>query len=401
MLNRDNADAVRWGMEAVKIAEDCQDTEALVLAFGTVGTAMLLAGNEDGRGYLERSLDLGEKAQLDQQVAVAYGNLGSVAGELYQFPRADQYLQAGLRYCAEHGIESQGHYIQAWQALSWFYQGQWNRASEAALGVTRLSRASAISRMMALVSLGRIRTRRGDPEALSALDEALAMAVQTVTLQRLAPVGAARAETAWLAGDHNRVLNETREVLELAVRHRHVWFVGELVYWRWKAGDTEIHAPMVATPFALQMAGQWREAAEEWQRLKCPYETARALAESEDETALREALNIFERLGAWPAASMTARHLREHGVRGIPRGPRAATRANPAHLTTRELEVLHLLQQGLQNAEIARKLHLSTKTAGHHVSSILSKLGVRSRTEAVREATRLALLQHGDPDRPN
>ncbi|MFD1731108.1 response regulator transcription factor [Deinococcus malanensis] len=82
-------------------------------------------------------------------------------------------------------------------------------------------------------------------------------------------------------------------------------------------------------------------------------------------------------------------------------GPRAATRANPAHLTTRELEVLHLLQQGLQNAEIARKLHLSTKTAGHHVSSILSKLGVRSRTEAVREATRLALLQHGDPDRPN
>ncbi|MFD1731109.1 hypothetical protein ACFSC4_08535 [Deinococcus malanensis] len=61
MLNRDNADAVRWGMEAVKIAEDCQDTEALVLAFGTVGTAMLLAGNEDGRGYLERSLDLGKR----------------------------------------------------------------------------------------------------------------------------------------------------------------------------------------------------------------------------------------------------------------------------------------------------------------------------------------------------
>jgi DNA-binding NarL/FixJ family response regulator len=44
--------------------------------------------------------------------------------------------------------------------------------------------------------------------------------------------------------------------------------------------------------------------------------------------------------------------------------------------------VVRLIAQGLSNAEIAKRLFISTKTAGHHVSNILSKLGLRSRTEA-------------------
>ena len=60
----------------------------------------------------------------------------------------------------------------------------------------------------------------------------------------------------------------------------------------------------------------------------------------------------------------------------MPRGHRAATRANPANLTPRELEVLALLADGLHNAEIADRLFLSEKTVAHHVSAILRKLGV-------------------------
>jgi DNA-binding CsgD family transcriptional regulator len=296
----------------------------------------------------------------------------------------------------EHDLDGHRFYMLAWQALSHLYQGRWREATDVALSVTARSETAATSRIMALVALGRVRTRRGDPQAWDALDEALRMATGTGTLQRLAPVRAARAEAAWLAGDLVRADEEARAVLDLARAHQHPWFVGELAYWRWKAGgDPEVSA-VAARPFALQMAGAWQDAANAWEDLHCPYEAARARLDGRDEEALKQSLRTFERLGARPAAAQTARLLRELGAKGIPRGPRSASRANPAHLTPREMDVLRLVQRGLQDAEIARTLGVSRKTAGHHVSSLLSKLGVRNRTEAGREAARWKLDQPGE-----
>ena len=401
MLDRDNHEAIRWGRQAIQLAELHHDRSILVLALNTVGTATLLEEDESGRAFLERSRELAGEAKLDDHVALAYRMLGSVAGELYQFRRADQYFEEGLRYCSERDLDGHRLYMLAWQALSHLYQGRLSAAASTALAVTARPGTSATSRMMALVALGRVRTRRGDPEAWNALDEALTMAVRTGTLQRLAPVHAARAEAAWLAGDEVRAREEARAVFDLACRHQHPWFVGELAYWLWKAGDPAPAGIVAAKPFELQLAGQWWEAAEEWQRLNCPYEAARALGEGDDEGALKRALEIFDDLGARPAAAATAKRMRDLGVRGVRRGPRPATRANPANLTAREVEVLQLLHAGLHNAEIAEKLRLSPKTAGHHVSAILAKLGVRSRSEAVREAIRLSLVQSGEPEHPN
>jgi DNA-binding CsgD family transcriptional regulator len=92
-------------------------------------------------------------------------------------------------------------------------------------------------------------------------------------------------------------------------------------------------------------------------------------------------------------ASVVARRLRERGVAGIPRGPQSVTRANPAGLTRRELEVLRLVAAGHTSREIGQKLFLSTRTVEMHVANSLGKLGSRSRAEAVRRAGELQLLE--------
>jgi ATP/maltotriose-dependent transcriptional regulator MalT len=176
------------------------------------------------------------------------------------------------------------------------------------------------------------------------------------------------------------------ETVRLGRDRGHEWSTGELGYWRWVAGAEP--EPGAAPPFALQMSGDPGAAAEHWRALGCPYEAAMALADgSADEQLV--ALQALRDLGATPAANLVTRRLREQGVRGIPRGPRRATRANPANLTGREAEVLDLLADGMRNADIAAQLHIAIKTVDHHVSAILGKLGVATRQEAVRAA------QHG------
>jgi DNA-binding NarL/FixJ family response regulator len=92
--------------------------------------------------------------------------------------------------------------------------------------------------------------------------------------------------------------------------------------------------------------------------------------------------------------------LREAGVRGVARGARAATRGNPAGLTTTELQVLALMCGNLRNAEIADRLHRSVRTVDHHVASVLAKLNVQSRLEAVRRAEREGWVTSGGASWP-
>jgi DNA-binding CsgD family transcriptional regulator len=139
-------------------------------------------------------------------------------------------------------------------------------------------------------------------------------------------------------------------------------------------------------------AGAFERAADGFSKLALPLEAARArlgLAETlrieQPEVAVAEArtaLDELEALGADRDADRAAALVRELG--GPARtGPKAL-----GLLTRREREILALLGEGLSNAEVAARLFISTKTAEHHVSNVLAKLHVRTRTEAAAIALR-------------
>ncbi|HZX55514.1 MAG TPA: LuxR C-terminal-related transcriptional regulator [Ilumatobacteraceae bacterium] len=107
-------------------------------------------------------------------------------------------------------------------------------------------------------------------------------------------------------------------------------------------------------------------------------------------TEARAALSCFQRLGAAPRRDRAAALLRGLGDTGRTRPQRPDDVAGT--LSVREQEVLDLVRQGLSNAEIGSRLFISPKTAEHHVSRILTKLGVRSRGEAAAMAVRLAAI---------
>lgn len=400
MLNRDCEEAVAWGEKAIELARRFDDQKVLAAAYNSVGAALMFLDYRRGCEFVNTSLEIARHLQ-DGGVGVAdaFVMLGTASGEVYRFTDADRFLTEGIAFARAHDLDRLGGYMEAWLALSDMYQGRWDAAGERANAVLLRELSGSTNRLTALLALGRLRTRRGDPGAADVLDEALNLASQSGTLQRLAPVRCARAEAAWMRGDLTGVRNEVAGALKLAVDKKHPWFVGELSYLLWQTGELYELPPVCAEPYALQMRGQWQEAAVAWETLGCAYEQARALAEG-PEAAQRAALGLFEVLGAQPMAERLRHQMRAAGVRAVPRGPRLTTRDNIAGLTTREMQVLTLLGEGLQNAEIARHLSRSPRTVEHHLAAILAKLAVDSRGEAVEVARQRGILAALTPGRP-
>jgi DNA-binding CsgD family transcriptional regulator len=269
--------------------------------------------------------------------------------------------------------------------------GRWDESAALSLELLTWSGASPVNRINPLTSLGKILARRGEPGGWDRLDEAMRSAEGTTEPQHILRARVARAEAFWLAGQQAEARREAELADEVSAATDD-WERGMISDWLRRTGSDRPSRGPLAGPYQLQAGGDWEQAARVWTGLGCRYEAALALLESGQEATLREALSILTDLGAAAAAGVARQTMRQFGIRSIPAGPQAATRAHPLGLTRREHEVLDLICAGNTNAEIATRLFISAKTVDHHVSAVLAKLGVPTRELAASEAARLGLV---------
>jgi DNA-binding CsgD family transcriptional regulator len=387
MLADDSGPAIQWGRRAMAHAEETGDQATLAHALLNVGGALIDLDWEAGCANVERALSLAVEVGAQEHAARAHTRLMCASIRARKYDIALPAAEAALGYARDHDIDSFTNYLLGWRARLHLDRGQWASSERDASDVLDTPRVSSIMRFPALVVAATLRARRGESGAESMLDEAIAFANGTGELQRIAPAVIAIAEAAWIAGHAETVHATAHAAYEMARLRSSRWYAGALAV-SLRRMDRLDHVPDdVAEPYRLQIAGDWRAAAEAWSAIGCPYERALALADG-DADALREAFDILDRLGAAGTIGALRRDLRRRGVRALPRGRRKTTRQNPAGLTASQMKVLDCVVRGLSNAEIARELYLSPRTVDHHVSAILARLGVRARTE-VADAARV------------
>jgi DNA-binding CsgD family transcriptional regulator/tetratricopeptide (TPR) repeat protein len=390
----DLAESAAWAERAVDLARQLGEGEIALHASITRDTAKLAAGDLAAWASLEETHQSARHAGFVDPAARALGSLATVvADELARYAEAEELIERSLEYSAKHNLDGLYLPILGARARLRVERGDWRGALSDAESVLALGGVTGPSAVQALVARGRILAARGEPNALSDLDQAARAAEGLGDVSMLVPVADARSEWFLWGGDADRAQQEARQGLELAGRNGGPPFVVGRLAWRlWRAGGTDDWPDMMAEPYQMMIRGEWAGAAAEWAARGASYLLIDALAAG-DETSGAEALRLLDGLDAIQAARHVRAQLRKRGFSHLPRGPRRATTANIAGLTPRQAEVLSLVEQGLSNAEIAARLTLSPKTVDHHVSALLDKLGVASRGQAAAVAHRLNLSQ--------
>ena len=382
--------SIRVARQARELAEALDLPDVLSDALNTEACASAGLGRV-WSALLHRSLEVAKAHDLDEQAGRAYANLYALyAGDLKVAEGEGVYVE-GIAYCDEHDIVTFSTCLRGERCHVLERLGRWEESAALAEDLLSRSGPSPVNRLNPLASLGRVRARRGDDGVWTCLDEALTLADGTAEPDLIVLARTARAEAWWLEGRLDAALEELAAA-ENAALGRDAGVTSAVAAWRHRITGAGKAQPGLVEPWSCEIEGDIGRAVRKWDDLGFRYAAAVALLASHDETQLRDGLARLEALGATPAARIARQRMRHRGVKSVPTGVRASTRAHPAGLTRREAEVLGLVAEGLTNDEIARRLFLSAKTVDHHVSAVLGKLGVPSRRAAAAEAARLGLV---------
>jgi ATP/maltotriose-dependent transcriptional regulator MalT len=376
------------------MARELGDDEILSHALNNVGTAQLKdhVSRKKGIELFQQSLDLALKNRNRGHAGPAYTSLVNAAMKLNDYSFAREKLQEGIQYCEELDLEFCRSYLLFLKARMKMETGDWEDACHIAENLIQNYGHTPVTKVGALVVAGTIRMRRGEAGAIPLLMEAKELAFKIMEVQRIVPALVALLEYEWLTAEtviNEKELENGRRMVE---RLGNNCDINEFAFWLYKARKKSANVknpyegyPINDSNIALRAAGLWGQHGR-------PYEQAITLFECGEEEK-RKAIGILQNLGARAVCEKLKLEMRASGIKSIPRGIRKTTQANPAQLTQRELDVLQLLEKGLQNKEIASKLYISAKTVDHHISAILFKLDVNSRSKAVQESIRLGITK--------
>jgi DNA-binding CsgD family transcriptional regulator len=404
---------------ALAIARKLRHADLEISALSQLGLAFVDAGRwEEGMALLDEAMAVAMSGEARDAFAIGDTccQMLVACDEIADLKRASEWCRVVIEFTERHNYTPLYAWCRSIYAGVLVATGEWTRAERELLQALRTyDRAGGIgSPVMALARLAELRLRQGRPEEAERLLEdcqhnplALAPvarlhllrgqpAIAAAMIQRrLAALPQDSPEAASLLyvlvdiqlaqGDHEAAAAAVDRMTRLAEQFRR--------------DNLRALAELASAVAALarkdeDAVGRLEKALELFVRLGMPFEEAEArlrlariFADRGSELAREEAraaLGIFERLGATQRADESAALLRSLGAPG-----RTADRQT-LDLTKREHEVLRLLGDGLSNAEIAERLIISEKTAGHHVSHIFRKLGLRNRAEAAAYAVRQA-----------
>jgi DNA-binding CsgD family transcriptional regulator len=394
MLANKPAECIAWGEKAIAMAKELHDEETLAHALNNVGTTQMrmLPSRQMAVDLIRQSLDIALRNSFHEHVARAYANLASVSVELKDYATAKEALDAGIQYCEEKDLGSWLAYLLSVRARLHFETGDWNEACRIAGHLLKNENQMSPVKIGVLALTAKVKMRRGEAGVLPLLIEAKDKAFDTMELQRIIPALTGFLEYEWLMG---KTFLDT-EAIDCAIgmigQMGYIYDSNEFAWWLLKARSQTMVVPEPFAGHQIHDPASALKAAAIWEKLGCPYEKALALFEGTEEDK-GKALAAVRAMGANAVYEKLKREMRSSGIRTIPRGIRKTTQANPALLTEREVGVLKLLEQGMQNKEIAVKLFISAKTVDHHISAILFKLDVSSRLKAVQEARQLGILK--------
>jgi DNA-binding CsgD family transcriptional regulator/tetratricopeptide (TPR) repeat protein len=386
--------SARAAHRALELSEEPALQPVRPYALIQYGGAKALAGDPDGTGWLEEGVTLAQEVGRYEYVPLGCTWLSLSALRFGRPDEVERWTSFGTRCSEAHQIDIGLTTLRMLECELQLRRGELRSAEEGLTELVADVDATAWGQSVACTLLGRLLARRGDEaRAFELLGRGWRMATQSGEPERLGRAGAGWYEWAQLYDD-DQARRWGDEAYAAARRSGNPWLLGELVRLRveleGRPATGEVEQVPLADPWAAGARGEWQQAAAGWAALGWPVEEARELIASGETPSMLRALATYDRLGMARAAWQLRRRLRERGVQRVPRGPSADTLANPAGLTARQLEVLALVAEGLTNAEIAEDLVLSIRTVDHHVSALLAKLGVSSRTEAADVAARLS-----------
>lgn len=393
---RQDVDAARTIAAAARPLVDQADaaTDAARRRFEITEAATdLLEGGVASRARLLLQAAAALQVSLDEIGTTAYSNLSALDIEHRRLAEAEAVLAESIPVTIARDIPICNQWQTGMRSRLHFLRGRWTASGEDASAVLDGHGAPlAIIWPHVLSALVTLR-QGGDAATIDRhLELAWRHARELGEAQLLLAVLSAYAERAWHTGDRHPVLDEAAAMVAGADgKPGNAWAIGDLLVWLQRIGES-LSATQIAEPYRLELAGRHADAVTAWLAIGAPFDAALAGVHDDSPEAALTALSALQQLDVEATALRARAMLLERGIRSVPALARRTTRSNPAGLTNRQLDVARLVAQGLTNSELAERLYISPKTADHHVSAVLGKLGLRSRRDVVRSARELGLV---------